>query len=118
MATTFIDTKSCPRYRPGPSSGEMAEVLNNALCGAKSVHGALRWLAAGDWLDAAASASDHQLLYLMEGEATITLKGTDYPVKRGAGLYLAPGESARIRQSGGSALKVFHLTVPIATSGR
>ena len=95
----------------------MAEILNNALCGARSVHGALRWLSPGDCLEAA-TARDHQLLYLMEGDATITLKGADYPVQRGAGLYLAPGESARIRQSGSAALKLLHLTVPIATSGR
>jgi mannose-6-phosphate isomerase-like protein (cupin superfamily) len=118
MTTTFIDTKCCPRSRPGPSSGEVAEILNRSLCGAQNVHGALRWLAPGDWLDVAAAPGHHQLLYLMEGEATLTLKGTDYPVGRGSGLYLEPDESARVRQSGGATLKIFHLTVPVLSSAR
>ena len=54
-------------------AGEYVEVLNNALCGAKNVVGTLRWVKAGERYDAANDARTNQLIYLMEGEATITL---------------------------------------------
>ena len=110
MANTYIDTNKLPRTRV-PGSGEVTEVLNNALCGAKNVLGTLRWLANGESFEAG-SEGKNQLLYLMEGEGTITLNGKNHPVAKGAGIYLGPSESARITQTGSSALKIFHLVVP------
>ena len=111
MANTYIDTNRLPRTKVS-GSGEFTEVLNNALCGAKNVVGALRWLGSGDTYDAASDATTHQLIYLMDGEGTITLNAVDHKVGKGAGIYLGPSESARIAQSGGSPLKLFHLVVP------
>ena len=111
MANTYIDTNTLPHTKV-PGSGEYVEVLNNALCGAKNVVGSLRWLSAGDTLDAACDAKTNQLLYLMEGEATITLNGKDHQVAKGNGLYLGPGESARIVSRGSAPLKIFQLVVP------
>jgi glyoxylate utilization-related uncharacterized protein len=111
MANTYIDTNALPHTRV-PGSGEYVEVLNNALCGAKNVVGSLRWLRAGDKYDAVCDGKTNQLLYLMEGEATITLNGKDHQVAKGNGLYLGPGESAHVVQRGAAPLKMFQLVVP------
>ena len=111
MANTYIDTNEIPRTRTA-GAGEVAEILNNQLCGAKNVLGMLRWLTKGEQLDAISDANTHQLLYLMEGEGTITLNAKDHRVGKGAGIYLGPSESARIAQTGSTPLKIFHLVVP------
>jgi glyoxylate utilization-related uncharacterized protein len=112
MATTHIDTNAAPRTRIN-GQGEVAEILNTELCGAENVTGLLRWLQSGDEYAAEALEQTHQLLYLMEGEGTITLDGKSYEVAKGAGIYLGPSETASIRQRGMAALKLFHLVVPI-----
>ena len=111
MANTYIDTNKLPHTKVA-GSGEFVEVLNNALCGAKNVVGSLRWLNAGDTYDAKNDSKQNQLVYLMEGEGTITLNGKDHQVAKGNGIYLGPGESARIAQRGSAALKLFQLVVP------
>jgi glyoxylate utilization-related uncharacterized protein len=111
MPNTYIDTNTLP-HTAVPGSGEFVEVLNNALCGAKNVVGSLRWLQAGDKYDASCDVKTNQLLYLMEGEGTITLNGKDHEVGKGHGMYLGPSESARIAQRGSAPLKIFQLVVP------
>lgn len=111
MSTTYIDTNAIPRIKT-QGAGEHAEILNDALCGAKHVVGSLRWLQRGEQLDATSDDRTHQLLYLMEGEATITLDGQDHRVSKGGGIYLGPSEAARIAQAGKGPLKLFHLVVP------
>ena len=111
MANTYIDTNTLP-HRKTPGSGEFVEVLNNALCGAKNVVGSLRWLHAGEQYDASCDAKTNQLLYLMEGEGTITLNAVDHQVGKGHGIYLGPSESARVAHRGSAPLKVFQLVVP------
>jgi len=112
MALTFIDTNQRPRTRPAPGQGEVAQILNRELCGAQNVLGMLRWLAGGERFDVGAVADAHQLVYLMEGAGVITLNAKDYAVKKGAGIYLAPVESASIRAAAKGTLKLFHLVVP------
>jgi mannose-6-phosphate isomerase-like protein (cupin superfamily) len=111
MSTTFIHTADCARSRVA-GAGEVAEILNPKLCGAKNVLGMLRWLSDGDSLAPAPRAATHQLLYVMESDGVITLDGKDYAVSRGAGVYLGPNETAAIRPSGTGTLKLFHLVVP------
>jgi quercetin dioxygenase-like cupin family protein len=106
---TFIDTKSLPRIKT--AQGEMTEILNRELCGAKNVLGVLRWLEPGAQFNAEA-CDKHQLLYLMAGQGRIRLDGRDYDVSKGAGVYLGPSEGAAIQASGGASLKLFHLVVP------
>jgi mannose-6-phosphate isomerase-like protein (cupin superfamily) len=120
MSTTFIHTADCARQRVA-GVGEVAEILNPKLCGAKNVLGMLRWLRGSDRLAPAPRAATHQLLYVMEGDGVIALDGKDYAVGRGAGVYLGPNETAAIRPSGSGTLKLFHLVVPEvkdATAGR
>jgi quercetin dioxygenase-like cupin family protein len=112
MATTLIKTTSLPRTRLN-GQGEVAAILNRQLCGAENVTGMLRWLGAGEHFDAEQLADTHQLIYLMEGEGTISLNNEDYDVGKGAGIYLGPSETASFRQRGEAPLKLFHLVVPI-----
>jgi glyoxylate utilization-related uncharacterized protein len=107
--TTFINTNELPRVK-GPQ-GEVTEILNGPLVGAKNVLGTLRWLGPGETFTAEA-LDKHQLIYLMEGKGTIRLENKDFEVTRGAGIYLGPSESATLRAADGKSLKLFHLIVP------
>jgi hypothetical protein len=111
MANTYIDTNTLP-HTTVPGSGEYVEVLNNALCGARNVVGSLRWLNSGEQYDAVCDARTNQLLYLMEGEGTITLNAKAHEVAKGHGIYLGPNESARIAHRGSAPLKLLQLVVP------
>jgi hypothetical protein len=106
---TFIDTNKLPRNKT--VEGEVTEVLNRELCGAKNVVAALRWLKSGEKFKAVAS-DKHQLLYLMEGSGNILLDDKNYEVSKGAGVYLGPLESATLQPSSGASLKLLHLVVP------
>jgi mannose-6-phosphate isomerase-like protein (cupin superfamily) len=111
MATTFIKTGNCPK-KSLPGAGEAAEVLNEALCGAKNVLATLRWLSGSERFQTTAKAATHQLIYLMEGKGVITLDGKDYPVRKGAGVYTGPNETTTVRPDGQGTVKLFHLVVP------
>jgi glyoxylate utilization-related uncharacterized protein len=110
MANTYIDSNTLPRTSVA-GAGELSEVLNSQLAGAKNVVATVHWLKGGDRLDVGAP-DVHHLVYLMEGEATIRLSGADHRVTKGAGVYLGPSETARVSHAGGLPLKLFHLTVP------
>jgi AraC-like protein len=106
---TFIDTNELPRVKT--PQGELTEILNKELCGARHVLGMLRWLSSGQAFTPEV-VNKHQLIYLMEGKGRIRLEGKDYDVAKGAGVYLGPSESATIQTAEGGPLKLFHLVVP------
>ena len=106
--TLFIDTNTLPRIKT--TQGELTEILNGPLAGARNVLGVLRWLQPGEAFTADAG-DRHQLLYLMEGQGRINLENKDHDVAKGMGIYLGPSEKATISATG-SAVKIFHLTVP------
>jgi len=111
MSLTFIDTNKISHTKV-PGAGEFAEILNKKLCGAENVVGSLRWLNQGEKLDVRSDKDTHQLVYLMQGQATVTLDSKDHSVGKGCGVYVGPSESVAIRQVGPAPLKLFHLTVP------
>jgi mannose-6-phosphate isomerase class I len=108
MALTFIDTNRLPRQKT--AQGELTEILNTQLAGARNVTGVLRWLKPGEKFTVDPTGK-HQLIYLMEGAGRIRLDSKDYDVSKGAGVYLGPSEAATIEAEDG-ALKLFHLIVP------
>jgi quercetin dioxygenase-like cupin family protein len=110
MSLTFIETNKLPK-KATSGQGEVTEVLNAALCGAKNVHGSLRWLKSAETFKPEAT-DKHQLIYLMEGKGNIRLNDKDYNVEKGAGVYLGPSETATIQAGSGASLKLFHLVVP------
>ena len=107
--TTFIDTNQLPRVQT--PQGEVTEILNEHLVGAKNVFGTLRWLQGGEKFEPE-NVTKHQLIYLMEGTGNIRLDNKDYAVAKGAGVYLGPSETATIQAAPGASLKLFHLIVP------
>jgi hypothetical protein len=111
MTTTYIRTGDCAK-RKVPGAGEVAEIMNEQLCGAKNGLAMLRWLGAGEKIEAQAKQNEHQLIYLMDGKGVIALNGKDYEVGKGAGIYLGPCEQATVRHAGSAPLKLFHLVVP------
>ena len=110
MSLTFIDTNKLPK-KASTGQGEVTEVLNQALCGAKNVLGSLRWLKSAETFKANA-VGKHQLIYLMDGKGSIKLNDKAYDVEKGGGIYLGPSESATIQAASGASLKLFHLVVP------
>ena len=110
MSLTFIDTNKLPK-KAVLGQGEVTEVLNQALCGAKNVLGSLRWLKAAETFKADA-ADKHQLIYVMDGKGRITLNNKDYDVEKGGGIYLGPSETASFQPAAGATLKLFKLVVP------
>ena len=110
MSLTFIETNKLTKTRSN-GAGEVTEVLNQALCGAKNVLGSLRWLNGADVYKADA-AGKHQLVYVMDGKGSIKLNGKDYAVEKGGGIYLGPSESATFQPAAGATLKLFQLVVP------
>ena len=107
--TIFIDTNGLPREKS--ADGEFTEILNGKLAGAKNVFGALRWIQPGQEFQAE-PLDQHQLIYMMQGQGRIRLEGKDYDVRKGAGVYLGPSETATIQASDGASVKLFHLIVP------
>jgi quercetin dioxygenase-like cupin family protein len=107
--TIFIDTNGLPRERS--SAGEFTEILNGKLAGAKNVFGALRWIQPGQEFQAE-PLDQHQLIYMMQGQGRIRLEGKDYDVRKGAGVYLGPSETATIQAADNGPVKLFHLIVP------
>jgi glyoxylate utilization-related uncharacterized protein len=106
---TFIDTNKLPRKKT--PEGEMTEVLNPTLVGARNVLGMLRWVKPGGKFTPEPS-NKHQLIYIMEGNARMNLEKKDYDVSKGAGVYLGPSETATIQAADGATVKLFHLVVP------
>jgi len=110
MSITFINTNGLPK-KPSTGQGEVTEVLNAALCGARNVHGSLRWLKSAETFKPGAT-DKHQLIYLMEGKGSIGFNNRDYNAEKGNGIYLGPFETATIQAGGTTTLKLFHLVVP------
>lgn len=112
MSTTHIDTNGVSPKKLNGGQGEVAEIVNRALCGAENVLGMLRWLSNGEHFATESLEDTHQLLYLMEGDGVISLGDDNVEVSQGAGVYLGPKETASIRQAGNSTMKLLHLVVP------
>ena len=109
MPTVIIDTNKLPRRKT--PQGEVTEIVNHDLVGAKNVAGMLRWLKNGEKLEAVPN-DKHQLIYVMEGEGSIRLGQQKAAVSRGSGVYLGPSETATIQAAEGASLKLLHLIVP------
>ena len=110
MSLTFIDTNKLPK-KTVSGQGDVTEVLNEALCGAKNVQGSLRWLKGAESFTAD-TVNKYQLIYVMDGKGRIHLNNKDYDVEKGGGIYLGPAETATIQAGAGASLKLFHLVVP------
>ncbi len=82
------------------------------LCDSKNLTVYKRTIEKGKQLELK-SANDYQLVYVMNtpAKASVSYKGQSNAAEEGAGVLLAPGESARFEAPGG-ALELLHMVVP------
>lgn len=82
------------------------------LCDSKNLTVYKRTIEKGKQLEIK-SANDYQLVYVMNtpAKARVSYKGQANAAEEGAGVLLAPGESARFEASGGD-LELLHMVVP------
>src|SRR3954464_15857722 len=95
------------------ASGLERTICSQALCGSKYLTVYQRTVQDGRQLDVQAGA-DYHLVYVIEAKAgTITFNGKSHAAEDGAGVLLAPGESARVEASG-SKIELLHMVTPKA----
>jgi hypothetical protein len=82
------------------------------ICESKNLTVYKRTIEKGKQLELDA-ADDYQLVYVMNtpAKASVSFKGQKNTAEEGAGVLLAPGESARFEASGGD-LELLHMVVP------
>jgi quercetin dioxygenase-like cupin family protein len=87
-------------------------LCSSELCGSKNLTVYKRTIAKGKQLELE-TAKDYQLVYVMSSpaEATVSFNGQSHAAEEGAGVLLAPGESARFEAAGGD-LDLLHMVVP------
>ncbi len=56
----------------------------------------------------------HVILFLAEGQATVTISGKDFSAAAGDGVYIRPGEAFQFAVSGGESVKLFISACPAA----
>jgi mannose-6-phosphate isomerase-like protein (cupin superfamily) len=108
----YIDTDTCEEVHLDDAQGTVKEIMNASLCGASSGTATLRRLSPGEEVTIAGLPQSVQLLYVIEGNALLTLKGRPYPVTPGAGVYLDRNESIHVAQEGTEEAHILHLIVP------
>jgi len=93
-------------------SGLVRTLCSPELCGSRTLTVYRRTIDAGRALGVDAG-DEYHLLYVMPAAATGVLRyrGEAHPAEEGAGVLLAPGESARLEASG-PGLDLLHLVVP------
>jgi mannose-6-phosphate isomerase-like protein (cupin superfamily) len=95
------------------ASGLERTICSQALCGSKYLTVYQRTVQDGRQLDVQAGG-DYHLVYVIEAKAgIISFNGKSYAAEDGAGVLLAPGESARVEASG-SKIELLHMVTPKA----
>ncbi len=94
------------------ASGLERTICSNALCGSKTLTVYQRTVLPGRSLDVQAG-NDYHLVYVIETstDGTITFKAQTHAAEEGAGVLLAPGESARFDVTE-SELELLHMVTP------
>jgi hypothetical protein len=88
MPLTFIDTNKLPK-KASAGQGHITEVLNEALCGVRNVHGSLRWLKSAETFKPDV-ADKHQLIYFMEGKGCVSAPRPGLRCRKGCGYLPRP----------------------------
>ena len=95
------------------ASGLERTICSQALCGSKYLDVYQRTIQDGRHLDVQAG-NDYHLVYVIEAKGgSISFNGKSHPAEDGAGVLLAPGESARVAASG-SKIELLHMVTPKA----
>jgi mannose-6-phosphate isomerase-like protein (cupin superfamily) len=108
MSITIIDTNN--RRKESIPAGTVRQIITSDDP-AKDVRAAIHEIEPGKALELNSEKRSH-LFYVLEGEGgQFTFKGAKHTAKKGAGLYLEPGEKAAI-SAGAARLSVLQLHVP------
>src|SRR5690242_8493626 len=108
MSITVIDTNN--RRKESSPAGTVRQIITSDDR-AKDVRAAIHEIAPGKSLELSSENRSH-LLYVLEGESgQFSFKGEKHTAKKGAGLYLEPGEKAAI-SAGAHRLTLLQLHVP------
>jgi quercetin dioxygenase-like cupin family protein len=92
-------------------SGVERTICSPGLCGSKFLTVHHRTVSKGRRLEVQAG-NDYHLVYVIEGkDGAISFNGKSHAAEDGAGVLLAPGESARFEASG-SDLQMLHMVTP------
>ncbi len=95
------------------ASGLERTICNQALCGSKYLTVYQRTVQDGRQLDVQ-SGADYHLVYVIEAKGgSISFNGKSHAAEDGAGVLLAPGESAQVKASG-SKIELLHMVTPKA----
>jgi mannose-6-phosphate isomerase-like protein (cupin superfamily) len=96
------------------ASGLERTICSQDLCGSKTLTVYQRTVLEGRQFDVQAG-NDYHLVYVIEAPkgGTISFNGRSHAAEDGAGVLLAPGESARFEASG-SKLELLHMVTPKA----
>jgi len=94
------------------NSGLERTLCSQSLCGSKTLDVYHRTVSKGRRLEVQAG-NDYHLVYVIEApqEGVISFNGNSHAAVEGAGVLLAPGESARLEASG-SDLQLLHMVTP------
>src|SRR5262245_27240462 len=94
------------------ASGVERTICSRGLCGSKTLTVHQRTVQEGRQFDVQAG-DDYHLVYVIEApkQGAISFNGKSHAAEDGAGVLLAPGESARFEASG-SKLQVLHMVTP------
>src|SRR5262249_1436865 len=94
------------------ASGIERTICSNGLCGSKFMTVYHRTVSQGRQFDIKAGGGDH-LVYVIEAPKAgkVTFNGQTNAAEAGAGVLLAPGESAQFDASG-SDLQLLHMVTP------
>ena len=94
------------------ASGLERTICSQGLCGSKTLTVTQRTVLEGRRFDVQAGG-DYHLVYVIEAPkaGTISFNGKSHAAEDGAGVLLAPGESARFEASG-SKLELLHMVTP------
>lgn len=94
------------------ASGLERTICSQGLCGSKTLTVYQRTVLQGRQFDVQAG-NDYHLVYIIEApkEGVINFDGKSHTAEEGAGVLLAPGQSARFEASG-SKLELLHMVTP------
>src|SRR5690606_32598994 len=106
----IVDSNTAPP-EPVPS-GLVRTLCSPELCASRTLTVYRRTIVAGRRLDVDAGV-DYHLLYVIAAPAkgVVRYRGDAHAAEDGAGVLLAPGESAQV-EAAGSAMELLHLVVP------
>jgi len=108
MSITVIDTNL--RRKESVPAGTVRHIITSDD-GAQDVRAAIQEIEPGKSAEFNSENRSH-LVYVLEGEGgQLSLKGAKHVARKGAGLYLEPGEKATL-SAGATRLSLLHLHVP------